>query len=110
MRVRRTILATLAPLLGMSALIAAIAAGPDAAKPAKAQNPLVRLIHSVFQLVAPAAEAPSARTHPQRPSPQAFLSTAALAYTHLARSVWMVTSPLVPLYAARVQQGPILRC
>jgi hypothetical protein len=111
MRLRRSVLATLAPLLGVSALVAIIAAGPESLKPAKAQqNPLVRLIHSVFQLVAPAPEAPPSDARAQHPSPRAFLSSAALAYTPLGHSLWMITAPLVPLAAARAQQRPLLRC
>jgi len=114
MRLRRTVLARLTPLLGVSALMAIIAAGPESPKQSglqsKAQHPLVRLIHSVFQLVAPAAEAPSAHTSAQRPSPRAFLSTAALADTPLGHSLWMVTTPLVPPPSIRAQQRPQLRC
>src|SRR5215469_3941287 len=90
MRLRRTVLARLAPLLGVSALMAIIAAGPEPTKQpglqSKAQHPLVRLIHSVFQLVSPAADSSSARSSGQRPSPRAFLSTSALAYTPLGHS------------------------
>jgi len=114
MRLRRTVLAGLAPLLGVSALMAIIAAGPQSPKQpgvqSKAQHPLVRLIHSVFQLVAPAAEAPSAHARARRPSPEAFLSTAALADTPLGHSLWMVTNPLVPPPNLRAQQRPQLRC
>jgi hypothetical protein len=63
MRPRRTLLSSLAPLIGLSALMAVIAAEPASPKQPRAQHPLVRLIHSVFQFVAPSAETPSSRSH-----------------------------------------------
>ena len=114
MRLRRRVFASLAPLLGVSALVAIIAAGPASSKQqglhSKGQHPLVRLIHSVFQLVAPAAEAPATDARAHRGSPRTFLSSAALAYTPLGHSLWMVGSLPVPLNAERSQQRVQLRC
>jgi hypothetical protein len=90
MRPRRTLLASLAPLLGLSALIAVAAAVPGLPKQSGTQShPLVRLIHSVFQFVAPSAEKPSARSYPPGPPPRLFL-------TPISAPVWLITAPLVP--------------
>ena len=108
---RRTFLSALAPLLGVSALMTAMAAGPDAAVAGAghANSTLVRLIHSVIQLVSP-AEISSASAAPHRPSPRAFLPLAALAPTSLGHSLWMVTAPAVRIAAPRRQQRSLLRC
>jgi hypothetical protein len=90
MRPRRTLLASLAPLLGLSALMAVAAAGSGSPKQSGAQShPLVRLIHSVFQLVSPSAESAAARSHSPGPPPRVFFEL-------LTASLWLVTAPLVP--------------
>ena len=111
MRFRRTFFSALAPLLGMSALMTAMAAGPDASgsRAPHANNTLVRLIHSVIHLVAP-AEISSVSAAPQRTSPRAVLPLLALAPTPLGHSLWMVTGPVVSVRAARLQQRALLRC
>ena len=106
MRPRRTLLSA---LLGMSALMAAMAAAPEVPKQ-RAQNTLVRLIQSVIQLVTPAAELPSVSVSPQRSSPQAVLPLTALAATPLGPSLWMVTSPNIPFAVTTRPQRPPLRC
>jgi hypothetical protein len=106
MRPRRTLLSA---LLGMSALMTAMAAAPEV-KPRTQPNTLVRLIQSVIQLVTPATELPSVSACAQRPSPQAVLPLAALAATPLGTSVWMVTSPNIPLDPLRRPQRTLLRC
>jgi len=107
MRPRRTLLSA---LLGMSALMAAMATAPEVPKQRAQQNTLVRLIQSVIQLVTPAAELPSISASPQRSSPQAVLPLAALAATPLGASLWMVTSPNIPLAIPRRPQRTLLRC
>ena len=109
MRPRRTLLgklfknASLAPLLGLSALMAVAAARPDSPKSFGAQpHPLVRLIHSVFQLVAPAAEKPSARSHMSGPPPRVFFAS-------LIASLRLVAAPPVRLSSPGRLRLP-LRC
>jgi len=95
MRPRRPFLASLAPLLGLSAIMAVAAAGPGSPKQSGAQpHPLVRLIHSVFQLVAPAAEKPSARSYPPGPPPR-------LLFTPVSGSLWMVSASRAPMASLR---------
>jgi hypothetical protein len=74
MRPRRTLFSSLAPLIGLSALMAVIAAEPASQKQPRAQHPLVRLIHSVFQFVAPSAETPSSRSHAHGLPPRALFA------------------------------------
>jgi hypothetical protein len=107
MRPRRTLLSA---LLGMSALMTAMAATPEVPKQRAQQNTLVRLIQSVIQLVTPAAELPSVSISPQRSSPQAVLPLTALAATPLGPSLWMVTSPNIPPALPRRPQRTLLRC
>src|SRR5215472_15422452 len=99
MRPRRPFLAklfrngSLAPLLGLSAIIAVAAAVPGSPKQTGTQShPLVRLIHSVFQFVAPSAEKPSARSYPPGPA-----------------SLWMVVMAPIPPVALRLRRLH-LRC
>jgi hypothetical protein len=94
MRFGRTILAGLAPLIGMSALMTGL--GPEVFKGHCAQ-----LIQSVIHLVSPPAEASAASASPQRPSPQAVLEFAALAETPLGHSLWMVAAAVAPHHVLR---------
>ncbi|HEY7335827.1 MAG TPA: hypothetical protein VH639_13150 [Bryobacteraceae bacterium] len=111
MRPRRTLFSSLAPLIGLSALIAVAAAGPESPRQSGApQHPLVRLIHSVFQFVAPAAEAPSLHSAARRPSSRAMLSMAAFQLTPLGHSLWMVAADAVALPSIRLQRRRLLRC
>ena len=74
MRPRRTLLSSLAPVIGLSALMAVIAAEPASPKQPRTQHPLVRLIHSVFQFVAPSADTPSSRSDAHGLPPRALFS------------------------------------
>jgi len=99
-------LVSLAPLLGLSALAAVIAAGPVSSNEPKS-NTLTRLLRSV---VTPMAEASALSTPTERPSPQAVLPFAALSETPLRHSLWMVASIVVPSWVARRPQRTLLRC
>src|SRR5579871_2591868 len=87
---------SLAPLLGLSALMAgtmtAMAASADrSAGPQPDARTLARLFRSVADLVTPATELRVARHGSSRPSAHAVLSISALAETHLCRSLWMLS-------------------
>ena len=106
MRFRRIFLISLAPLLGLSALAAVIAAGPVSSTETKS-NTLTRLLRSV---VTPIADTSSLNVTPERPSPQAVLLFAALSETPLRHSLWMVASAAVAAWIARRPQRSLLRC
>ncbi|MGH9647316.1 MAG: hypothetical protein ACRD4E_10910 [Bryobacteraceae bacterium] len=106
MRFGRIILVSLAPLLGLSALAAAMATGPAVANQHKS-NSLTRLLLSV---VTPMAETSALNVRADRPSPQAVLPVAALAETPLRNSLWMVASQTVLPFSARSQHLAQLRC
>jgi hypothetical protein len=100
MRPRRTLVAklfkngSLAPLVGLSALIAMAAAGSGSHNQSAAQpHPLVRLIHSVFQLVSPSAEKPSARSYPPGPPPRLLFAAVSASRRIAAAPPVPVTSP-----------------
>ncbi len=105
MRFRRIFLVSLAPLLGLSALAAIIAAGPVLTE--TKSNTLTRLLKSV---VTPMAEASALNVPVERPSPQAVLPFAALSETPLRHSLWMVASIAVAAWIARRPQRNLLRC
>jgi hypothetical protein len=105
-RIGRIILVSLAPLLGLSALTAIMAAGPAVSNEHKS-NSLTRLLGSV---VTPMAESSTLNVQVDRPSPQAVLPFAALAVTHFRHSVWMVTSQTVPSFSPHSQLRSQLRC
>ena len=109
MRFRRTFLASLAPLLSLSALVAAMNAAPRASEyPRSRAESLVRLLRSVAQFAAPAAE--SVHVSSEHASPQAVLDFAALAATPYRHSLWMVARPdAAPLLSRRHLRAP-LRC
>ena len=110
MRFGRLILATLAPLIGLSAvsaaMIAAMASGPAVSNEHKS-NSLTRLLLSV---VSPMAESSVRDVQTERPSPQAVLPFAALAETPLRHSVWMVSSQIVLPFSPHSQHRSQLRC
>jgi hypothetical protein len=108
---RNLALCSLAPLLGLSALITAMAAGTDQAScPQPDVRTLARLLRSVVNFVAPAAEPGAANRASTRPSPRAVLAFYALAATPLCHSLWMVASSApVPACARRPLLQP-LRC
>lgn len=103
MRIGRIILASLAPLLGLSALSAAMATGPVVSN----EKTLTRLLLSV---VTPMAESSVLSDRTERPSPQAVLPFAALAETPFKHSLWMVTSQTVLPFSPRSQHLTQLRC
>jgi hypothetical protein len=105
-RFGRIILVSLAPLLGLSALAAAMATGPAVSNQQKS-NSLTRLLRSV---VTPMDESSDLTARSERPSPQAVLPFAALAETPLWRSVWMLTSRTVFPFSPRTQHLAQLRC
>ena len=113
MPLRRKILASLAPLLGLSAIIAAMAAQPGEAnlpQPGPGISSLVQLLRSVAHLTAPSAEYSTVRSRSERPSPQAVLALSALETTPFHGSLWMLQSPTSsrPL-PPHLQHSP-LRC
>ena len=106
MRFGRIILVTLAPLLGLSALAAAIATCPAVSNEHKS-NSLTRLLLSV---VTPMDESSALNVRAERPSPQAILPVLALAETPLRHSLWMIASQTVVPFSARSQHLAQLRC
>lgn len=107
MRFRRTILASLAPLIGLSALLAAMSAEPQVSG---GSRPLTRLLQSVVQLVTPANEYSLTAPSPERPPAHAFLAFTALADTSFRHSLWMISArPAIDL-AFRRHQRVLLRC
>ena len=105
MRFGRIILASLAPLLGLSAAYTAMAAatGPAVSN----EQTLTRLLLSV---VTPMADSSDLNVRAERPSPQAILPFTALAETPLRHSLWMVANHAVVPFPARSQQLAPLRC
>jgi len=111
MRFRRTILASLAPLIGLSALLASMSAAMSAEPQVSGGGrPLTRLLQSVVQLVTPAHEYSLAAPSPERPSAQALLTFAALAATPFRHSLWMISSRPAVNLAFRRHQRALLRC
>ena len=90
MRFRRTLLARLAPLIGLSALLAAASADGSVTR---VSHPLIRLLQSVVQLSAPSGEYASVAPSQDRPSPHALLAFDALSITPFRHSLWMIVSP-----------------
>ena len=107
MRFGRIILVTLAPLLGLSALSAAMATGPAVSNEHKS-NSLTRLL--LLSVVTPMDESSALNVRAERTSPQAVLPVIALAETPLRHSLWMVASQTVLPFSARSQHRSQLRC
>ena len=107
MRFGRLILVSLAPLLGLSALTAAMATGPAVSNEHKS-NSLTRLL--LLSVVTPMADSSDLSVRAERPSPQAVLPVMALAETPLRHSLWMVASQTVLPFSARSQHLSQLRC
>ena len=107
MRLGRLIVASLAPLLSLSAGVAASSADLSVSEGSHWAGLLLR---SVVQLVTPAAEVSAAIAAPARPSAQAVLAFAALAWTPLGHAVWMVAGNAPPSFFPRWQQRALLRC
>ncbi len=107
MRFRRSIIASLAPLIGLSALLIAATAEAGATR---ASRPLIRLLQTVVHLAAPSGEYVSAGTSHDRAPAQLLLAFAALAVTPLGHSLWMIARrPAVNLLDRRHLPVP-LRC
>lgn len=107
MRFRRTLIASLAPLIGLSALLVAATADAGATRGAR---PLIRLLQTVVHLAAPSSEYVPAGTSPVRAPAHLFLAFAALAVTPLGHSLWMLARrPAVNLLTRRHVLVP-LRC
>lgn len=106
MRFGRLILVSLAPLLGLSALAAAMVAGPAVANEHKSKS-LTRLLLSA---VTPMADSVDLSVRDERPSPQAVLPFAALADTPFRHSLWMVASQAVEGFSPHSQHLTQLRC
>jgi hypothetical protein len=111
MRFRRSIIASLAPLIGLSALLAAASADTGGSS----VKPLIRLLQSrllqsVAQLTAPSSDYAVPRTPHEREAAQQLLEFSALAVTPLGRSLWMVAQrPSIDLLTRRHLLVP-LRC
>jgi hypothetical protein len=106
-RFGRIILVTLAPLLGLSALAAAMATCPAVSNEHKS-NSLTRLL--LLSVVTPMAESSALNVRAERTSPQAVLPVIALAETPLKHSLWMVTSRTVVPFSLHSQHLSQLRC
>jgi hypothetical protein len=106
-RFGRLILASLAPLIGLSALSAVMATGPAVSNQHKS-NSLTRLL--LLTAVTPLDESSALNVQAERPSPQAVLPVAALALTPLKHSVWLVSSQTVLPFSPRSQHRDQLRC
>ena len=104
MRIGRIILASLAPLLGLSALSAAMATGPVVSN----EKTLTRLL--LLSVVTPMVESSTLCDRAERPSPQAVIPFTALAETPFKHSVWMVASRTAPPFSPHSQQRSQLRC
>ena len=99
MRFRRTIIASLAPLIGLTALFAVATSEGEAARAAR---PLIRLWQQVVQLAAPANDYAASTPSTDHPAPQVLLAFAALAVTPLGHSLWMISRrPAVDLFGRR---------
>jgi hypothetical protein len=105
-RFGRIILVSLAPLLGLSALAAAMATCPAVSNQQKS-NSLTRLLRSV---VTPMAESSALSVRAERSSPQAVLPFAALAETPFRHSLWMVSSRTIVPFSLRSRHLSPLRC
>ncbi len=110
MRFRRTFLTALAPLIGMSAWMTAMAGAPEISRAAAGSKALVRLIQTVIHLVTPATEVSAASARPRSASPQSVLPLAALAPTPMGHSLWMLAQASAPAIALRRFRRTQLRC
>lgn len=106
MRFRRRIFASLAPLIGLSALLASVSSEAGLAR----SKPLIRFLQSVVQLTAPVAEYTTVAVQPDHPSVHAFLAISALAVTPFRHSLWLLhQTPAVSMHTRRRFLVP-LRC
>ena len=107
MRFGRIILVTLAPLLGLSAVSAAMSTGPAPSNLHKS-NVLTRLL--LLSVVTPMADTAVLHERTEEPSPQAVLPFSALAETPFRHSVWMVASQNLLPFSPPARQLSPLRC
>ena len=108
MRLGRIILlASLAQLLGISALAAAISEHPAFTKDVTAsqENPVWRALFAV-----PAADVTITTSSHVRSSSMELLSLTALSETPMRRSVWMVTPAVRTVAVPRPRRYSLLRC
>lgn len=105
MRFGRIILASLAPLIGLSALMT------PSDSPREGADVIVRLWHTMAQWVAaPAAEDASGISLPDHPSLHAVLPVSALILTPFRHSLWMVTACAALMALIRRPRLLLLRC
>jgi hypothetical protein len=104
MRIGRVILASLAPLLSLSAAETSLPQGrsPDS-------STFIRLLQSVAHLAGPAENAVRAAA-PHHPTLHAFLAVTAITATPLRHSVWMVAGSTTPPPFVRPPRRELLRC
>ena len=111
MRLGRIILASLAPLIGFSAMMHS----PSADAPETRQDSIIRLFHTalfhhVAQMAMPDSEGVVLHSAPSRASLHAFLPVSALRTTALGHSLWMIAAGPVPAYDVRRPHLTPLRC
>jgi hypothetical protein len=112
MRLGRIMLAGLAPLVGLSALAAAMVTSFETlsvSRPATV-NSLPRMWHPVVSFLLSAAEDVATVAPAQRPAPRAALSLEALSGTPLRSSLYLVASLIAVNLLQRRHQRTLLRC
>ena len=110
MRFRRILVASLAPLITLSAWASGTAA-PAADRAAHPQQyTMDSLVRLLAQLVAPTASHIATRASSEKPSAHAFLPLAALANAPLGHSLWMLHSAAEFSPHARRHTFAPLRC
>jgi len=105
-------LAGLAPLVGLSALAAAMVTSFETlsvSRPATV-NSLPRMWHPVVSFLLSAAEDSATIAPAQRPAPQAALGLDALSGTPLRSSLYLVASLIAVNLLRRRHQRALLRC
>lgn len=105
-------LAGLAPLVGLSALAAAMVTGFETlsvSRPA-AVNSLPRIWHPVVSFLLSAAEDIATVTPAQRPAPRASLGLEALSFTPLRSSLCLLASVFAVNLLLRRHSRALLRC
>lgn len=104
--------AGLAPLIGLSALAAAMVTGFDIRAVSSPASPdsLPRLLHPVVTFLLSAAEDIATVTPSQRPAPRATLALEALSSTPLRSSLYLVASLVAVNLFRRRHQRTLLRC
>jgi hypothetical protein len=111
MRLGRMMLAGLAPLVGLSALAAAMVTGFDIrAVSSPASDSVPRLLHPVVTFPLSAAEDIATVAPSQHPAPKATLALAALSATPLRHSLHLVASVFAVNLLQRRHQRTLLRC